>query len=250
MDEGLARPLSALRLRWSARFGFFLRAEAPVVGLGYPFPPRTAALGLLAAILGLEKDALAEELADTRVALLGAPPATHWHRCNLRKVKDMRFLPAQVSAKRPPKLSLPEETNTQTRQEWLINPHFELVVVPSAQHADSLHRRLRDGAFHFTPCMGLSEMLADVEFVGAETLSLLPEGTHEVRSLAREDEGSLDVEATLAGRLRVMSQRMPRAVDAARRFTHATYWCSGDDRPLPLKTARAYGSKTGPVMFL
>ena len=44
---------------WQAKYGHFLRAESNVNALTYPVPPRTAVLGLLGAILGLEKDALA-----------------------------------------------------------------------------------------------------------------------------------------------------------------------------------------------
>jgi len=77
--------MDTLSFRWSAKYGHFLRAEANVNALSYPTPPRTAVLGMLAAILGLEKDALVTELTGIRVAVSGPVPARFWHRVKLRK---------------------------------------------------------------------------------------------------------------------------------------------------------------------
>src|SRR5262249_17947266 len=85
MDEDLPRRLSVVRFRWRARFGFFCRAEAARAGYGYPVPPRTAVLGVIANVLGLPKDELAVELAGSHVAVSGVAPRTHWHNGNHRK---------------------------------------------------------------------------------------------------------------------------------------------------------------------
>lgn len=251
VDEAAAGPLKAVRFRWRARFGFFLRAEAPVVGLGYPVPPRTAILGLIANVLGLRKDALATELADARVALLGRCPRTHWHACNLRKIKAMRFLPAAFSAKKPVELLLAEESNTQSRQEWLCDPDFQVVAaLPAALHGD-FAARVREGRTHFTPCMGLSEMIASVEHVADEVLAPLPEGTHRIHSVVRHEEGTrLVVGEVLEERLRVLSIALPRTVTEDRRFTHASYFVAPEGGPLPVHTANAWQSAAGAVMFL
>lgn len=250
VDEAVARPLSAARFRWSARFGFFLRAEAPVVGLGYPVPPRTAVLGLIAAILGLRKDELATELAGAHIALRGACPRTHWHACNLRKIKAMRFLPEVFSAKKPVDLVLAEETNTQSRQEWLCDPEFEVIAALPEKWHDDFAARLREGRFHFTPCMGLSEMIASVAHLSDEALSPLPEGTHRVESIVRLDQGQVAVDTVLGEGLRVLSISLPREVSEERRFTHATYFVAPDGGALPVRTGAAWQSSVGPVMFL
>ncbi len=251
VDASTARPLSAVRLRWRGRFGFFLRAEAPVVGLGYPVPPRTAVLGLVANVLGLPKDALATELEGAHVALSGRCPRTHWHACNLRKIKAMRFIPPELSAAKPVEIMLAEETNTQSRQEWLCDPDFEVIAALPDRWQAELSARVREGRTHFTPCMGLSEMVAHVEHLSDETLTPLPEGAWSVRSVVPEGEGTtLDVAAALADGLRVLSLSLPRTVTAERRFTHATYLLSPDGAALPVRTAHAWQSSVGAVMFL
>lgn len=251
VDAAVARPLSAVRFRWSARFGFFLRAEAPVVGLGYPVPPRTAVLGLIAAVLGLAKDDLAAELAGAHVALRGACPRTHWHACNLRKIKQMRFLPEVFKASKPVDLALAEETNTQSRQEWLCDPNFEVIAALPEKWHDDFVQRVREGRSHFTPCMGLSEMMASVAHLSDETLTLLPDGTHRVESVVRLDEGSqVAVDAVLREELRVLSISLPREVTEDRRFTHATYFIAPDGGAIPVRTSAAWQSSAGPVTFL
>src|SRR5215204_4090672 len=57
-----ARP--AVVFEYAGRFGHFLRAEASVSALSYPVPPRTALLGMIRAVLGLEKDTPQVKLKD------------------------------------------------------------------------------------------------------------------------------------------------------------------------------------------
>ena len=239
VDEAAARPLSAVRFRWRARFGFFLRAEAPVVGLGYPVPPRTAVLGLVANVLGMPKDALAGRLEGARVALSGPCPLTHWHGCNLRKIKQMRFLQPTFSAKKPVELVMAEESNTQSRQEWLCDPEFEVIAVLPATLHNEFAGRVREGRTHFTPCMGLSEMLASVEHLADEVIAPLPDGMHRVCSIVHLDGPTrLAVDAVLGEKLEVLSLSLPRTVTEERRFTHASYFVAPDGGPLPVHTGQ------------
>ena len=75
----------AVVFEYAGRFGHFLRAEASVSALSYPVPPRTALLGMIGAVLGLEKDTPQVELKDALIAVSGPVPATHWHRVKFRK---------------------------------------------------------------------------------------------------------------------------------------------------------------------
>jgi len=251
VDDARPRSLRGVRLRWRGRFGFFLRAEAPVVGLGYPLPPRTAVLGLVANVLGLEKDALATELADAHVAVSGRLPRTHWHACNLRKVKSARLLPASFSAAKPVELMASEESNTQSRQEWLVDPCFEVVASLPERWHDDFAARVREGRTHFTPCLGLSEMLATVEWIADEELTALPAGEHRVVTVARDHEATrLDAGAVLREATRVLSIALPRSVTAERRFSHAVYYAAPEGDGLPVRSAEAWMGSTGPLVFL
>lgn len=82
---------------YAGRFGHFLRAEASVSALSYPVPPRTALLGMIGAVLGLEKDTPQVELKNAMIAVSGRIPETHWHRVKLRK-DPPSALPRKVKA--------------------------------------------------------------------------------------------------------------------------------------------------------
>jgi CRISPR-associated protein Cas5h len=83
--------------RLSGRLGHFLRAEGGASApTSYPVPPRTAILGILGAVLGLEKDQPQELLEPAHLALQGKLPQTHWHGAKFRQ-EAIERLPRQIT---------------------------------------------------------------------------------------------------------------------------------------------------------
>lgn len=241
------RRLTALRFGYRGRFGFFLRAEAARAGFSYPVPPRTALLGLCAGILGLPKDTLGEVLGESMIAVRGGPPATHWHKGNHRKDPPAP-LPYEVT--RRTRDEAKEERNTQLNQEWLIAPAYEvLAVLPEPHHAE-LARRIAEGTSHFTPCMGLSEMLATIEPLGEEHLVAVDEGVYPLGSVVGAAAATVDAAAVVREGLQVIGLSMPRTVTSERRFEHAQYFVERRGRPIPCRTAAAWRGQSGLVTFL
>lgn len=222
---------------YKAKYGHFLRAEANANGVTYPVPPRTAVLGLIAAVLGLPKDALASELAEAQVALRGAVPRPFWHKANVRKDPPSP-LPWRIKA--TDKGSSSAQRNFRFPQEWLWQPCYRVWASLPGTHQADLAGRLRDRRWHFTPCMGLSEMLADLEFVHEGDAEPLPLGTHLIDSVAPRDSGQVDTFLAADAGLTLQSLRMPAAVTVDRVFTHRTYWLEHQGRPFPFETARAW----------
>lgn len=253
MDQGLPRRLSALRFRWHARFGFFLRAEASVAGYGYPVPPRTAALGVIANVLGLAKDELAETLANTRIAVQGALPATHWHNGNFRKAPP-NALPYKVTQgpkeEKGTRLTR-DEVNTQLRQEWLLAPEYLVTAVLPSPFHDRLESHLRAGTSIFSPCMGLSEMLASVEFVDAPALERCQAGDHEIHSVLRlAPKTTVRARDAMRASLHLLNLSMPREVTPTRRFSLETYFAERHGRPIPCTTDEAWSDGRTSLVFL
>lgn len=236
--------MDTLSFRWRAKYGHFLRAEANVNALTYPLPPRTAVLGLLAAILGLEKDALATELADVRVAMSGVVPARFWHRVKLRK-DPPAALPWEVKHTQKGSENPAPEKATLLNQEWLLQPDFLVHVALPEQPARfaELVERIRERRWHFTPCMGLSELLCDVEFVACWTATALPERQHRIQGICPADE----VRLLAAEKIGVHLLRLPRSVSADRVFRHAPYYLEHRGQPFLVETAAAWqvGDWTG-----
>lgn len=232
---------------YRAKFGHFLRAEANANGITYPLPPRTALLGLIAAVLGLAKDALAQELADAHVAVGGRVPRRFWHRTNVRKDPPT---PIPWRIKKTDKGSSKAERNFRFPQEWLWQPDYRVWASLPGDYHDDLVGRLRDRRWHFTPCMGLSEMLADLEFVHATDAMPLGEGTYSIGSVAPHDPGRIDTAQAAKAGLTLQSMRMPFAVTKDRIFQHRAYWLEHHGQPFPFRTNQAWQSGPDHFMFL
>jgi CRISPR-associated protein Cas5h len=247
-DSDGTRP--AVVFRYEGRFGHFLRAEASRNALSYPVPPRTALLGMIGAVLGLEKDTPQVELMDALIAVSGPIPETHWHQVKLRR-DPPDLLPRRVKAKtKGPKETKPEWPAL-IKQEWLFEPRYTVTACLPEKHHAEFAARLRERRWHYTPCMGLSEMAARLEFVNEGTAAALP-ATSEVScaSVARRDGAVLDGRRTLeasgnGGLLAILPQRMPREVTEDRIFTHADYLIERSGLPIPLRADDAYEVRTG-----
>lgn len=238
----------AVVFEYAGRFGHFLRAEASVSALSYPVPPRTALLGMIGAVLGLEKDTPQVELEDAWIAVSGPIPATHWHRVKLRK-DPPAALPRTV--KRGAKGSSTDEKATLIKQEWLFEPRYTVTACLPEEHHAEFASRVRERRWHYSPCMGLSEMAARLELMDEGTAAPLPGGSEvSCASVARRDGATLDGRRTLetsgnGGLLAILPQRMPREVTGDRVFTHADYLIERSGLPIPLRADNAYEIRTG-----
>ena len=225
-----------------------MRAEASVSALSYPVPPRTALLGMIGAVLGLEKDTPQVELRDALIAVSGPVPETHWHKVKLRK-DPPTALPRKV--KRGAKGSSTDERATLIKQEWLFEPRYTVTACLPEEHHAEFASRVREKRWHYSPCMGLSEMPAQLELVAEGTAMALPSGSDvSCTSVALKEGAILDgrrtVEASGHGEaLAILPQRMPRVVTEDRVFTHADYLIERSGLPIPLRADGAYEVRSG-----
>jgi CRISPR-associated protein Cas5h len=234
---------------FNAKFGHFLRAEANASAPSYPVPPRTALLGLVGAILGLEKDAAQAILAEAQMALAGRIPATHWHTAKLRK-DPPASLPWTVKAgQRGSKTPAPEKA-TLIAQEWLFQPHYLVYAALPSTYAAEIDERLRQRRWHFSPCMGLSEMLADLNWLGTFEAQALPEAIYRISTVVPEAMAQLDSASVFNDELAVRHLRLPREVTPDRVFRHAAYFVERDGKSIPVRTYAAWEVEDKTIMFL
>jgi CRISPR-associated protein Cas5h len=191
--------------RYKGKIGHFLRAESNRSSLTYPVPPRTVLLGIIGAILGMEKDEPQQLLNDAHIAVSGVIPRTHWHCVKLRK-DPPATLSLVVTAKTNKKETAPEKAAL-IRQEWLWQPDFTVYAAMPDPYIDDLASRIHDRRWHFTPSLGLSEMLADIlpygdRLVDAEKLS---SGIHDVGTVIPQQAGELDTGAIFSRGLALQS---------------------------------------------
>lgn len=222
--------------KYKGKFAHFLRAEANASAPSYPFPTRTNLLGLAGAVLGLEKDSPQVLLKDANFAVSGRALGTHWHTANFRK-DPPALLPRSV--KKQDKGTAKEQRNTIIAQEWLFHPDFTVFARLPQPYHDEFLDRLSNKAWHFTPCLGLSEMMADLTLVASLPLEPLEEGVHGVDTVVRKSMVTLDMGRVLDGGAVMKSIRIPRDLTDQRLFSHETYIYEVNGKKLPVKTAHA-----------
>ncbi len=149
-----------------AHFRRFYTTTSP---LSFPFPPRSAICGLIGAIIGLEKDNnayldyLSTEKAQIALRLINP----------LKKIIIAENLIDTKTAMGPGMNLI--KNRTQIRFEFLKNQRYRIYFSPK-NGTDEIYQKLKDYLEkHFcfyTPCLGLSENIANFEFKGEYTCNV------------------------------------------------------------------------------
>lgn len=235
--------------RLKGYFAHFLRAEASASALSYPIPPRTVILGILGAVLGLSKDEPQIVLEPANIAIHGKMPKTHWHRAKLRK-DPPALLPHVIKiTQKVDKKTAPEKA-TLILQEWLFKPDYTVWVSIPEPYNRQLKERLEQRRWHFTPSLGLSEMMANIEYLGLNDCSTLPKDVYDIQSVFPQDAGALDMEQIFEKGLVIYSLQMPCSVTPDRVFSHRSYFVERDAKAVPVKASQAYKVGDKVLMFL
>lgn len=170
-DKGVPERCLSFELR--GPFAHFRRIEGNVVKQTYRIIPRTTAAGLVAAVLGLDRDSYYEIFGPdcSRIAIeplrelrsidmpqlaLSTNDATMESHGSTRTVKV--------------RLPNPEADRQQHNYEVLVDPAYriDLWLDNDAVYTD-FREYLEQSRSHYTPSLGLSEHLAAVEYLGEFT---------------------------------------------------------------------------------
>jgi len=166
-DAGSDRCLSlTVRGPW----GHFRRIEGNVVKQTYRIIPRTTVAGLLAAVLGIERDGYYD--------LFGADSS----RIAIEPVREIRTVNMPINSlstaaenlhslnsrgKISVKLPDPTDLRQQHNYEVLVDPAYRIdIALADDQWYEKLRETLEAGKSHYVPSLGLSEHLAEIEYHG------------------------------------------------------------------------------------
>lgn len=169
-DSKRAFPESCLSFTLRGPWGHFRRVEGNIVKQTYRIIPRTTVAGLLAAVLGIERNGYYDLFAAGESAIAIEPVTT------LRTVNmPMNTLSTAAGnlqslnsyGKLSVKLPDPTTLRQQHNYEVLVEPAYRIDV---ALTDDKWYRKLREfleaGKSHYVPSLGLSEHLAEIEYHG------------------------------------------------------------------------------------
>ena len=133
--------------------------------LTFSIPPRTTLCGLLAAIIGLDKTEYLRYFSDKDASIAVQL---------LSEVKKITFAENLIDTKKAGKMMNQIKQRTQIRFEFLKNPKYRIFVYHKDQ---AIYRKLKEmleaHKTVYTPCLGLSELLANFNYLdeyNAETV--------------------------------------------------------------------------------
>lgn len=240
--------MDIVHFKISGKFGHFLRAETNVSMPSYPAPPRTVILGLLGAVLGLEKDSPQNLLEPAFISVHGKLPISFWVT---NKFRQSLPAPLPFIVKKNVKGSSSEGKNPKLlTQQWLFNPEYDVWVSLSDKFQRELSQRLKERRWHFTPYLGITEHLADLIWLSDTRAELLNQDEHLINSFCPLDCGKLNVVDILNKALAVQFIRMPHIVSPERIFNHRDYFFEQNGRPVPIYTDQAYRVDDKTIVFM
>lgn len=162
----------------AAEWGHFRTFNTTSSPLTYPIPPRPALIGLVGAILGIERETQAGSKKDAPVlAEVLSPSKVRFAVQLLHPVKKQTVVFNLLDTKNF-KTHYNIKNRTQVPFELLKEPRFRIFAVfQDASLQDELTQRLQQKAYHFQPYLGLSQFTADVTY--RDTVALKPVTTTE-----------------------------------------------------------------------
>lgn len=162
-----------LSLTVSGAWGHFRRVDGNTVKATYRLPPRTTVAGLLAAIVGRDRDDYYETFTREESGV-AVQPTNRLRTINLPENSLTTASEGMKSVNARGKVTIrypdPDTDRQRSNYEVLVNPAYRIDVwMTDDAFYESLRDRLAAGESYYTPSLGLSEHLAEIEYHGEFT---------------------------------------------------------------------------------
>jgi CRISPR-associated protein Cas5h len=169
-EGGDSQPERCLSFTIRGPWGHFRRIEGNIVKQTYRIIPRTTVAGLLAAVVGIERDGYYDLFAPDESAV-AIEPVREIRTINMpmntlsTASGNLQSLNAQgkISVKLPDPTTLRQQHN----YEVLVEPAYRIdISLADEEWYTKLRETLEAGKSHYVPSLGLSEHLAEIEYHG------------------------------------------------------------------------------------
>jgi len=176
--------------------------------LSFPFPPRTALIGLIAGILGYERNSYWKEghsLRRARIAVEVIKPVRMYPmKVNYTQTKSdfILSLPGGLRILVPSEPLTPGRRGftTQYRLDLLKNPAFRVYVnIEDEDMFRQLHTSLKDHRYVYPPYLGHANLFAELKYLGKYPFRTHESGQHQVTGLVPLSLVEVDSESFIAG---------------------------------------------------
>ncbi|MCI4458808.1 MAG: type I-B CRISPR-associated protein Cas5 [Thermocrinis sp.] len=156
--------MEALVFEVFGSLGHFRKFYTTSSALTYPFPPPTVLRGLVGAIIGLEKRVYLRHTKDLKFAVqILSPVKTLTISVNFinTKGKGGGFEPSLKAQSKAE-----DSARTQVIQQLVKDPRYRVFVLGNGDVFEKLREHLELRKFFYTPVLGTSEHIAEIEYVG------------------------------------------------------------------------------------
>lgn len=153
-----------------APFAYFRKSETTTTSLTFSIMPRSAAEGLLGAILGYDSEESPTKLATSRIAIgIISPVKKIPFSATYTDTKEIwpRFGAFMKSMNEKAKISGRRVGfRTRVKMELLRHPHYRIYCDTPEETKQDLEKELSNHQCYFTPYLGSSSMIANFEYKG------------------------------------------------------------------------------------
>ena len=192
---------------WSD-FAHFRRGYTTTSSLTYPFPPKSSIIGLIAGILGIPNEKSEE---NENYYKIFTPENLKVGIRLLNSIKTIIIKENLIDTK----ISFLLKGRTQIPIEFLKDPKYRIYVWFRDKYAENFVRLLQEHKSMYTPYLGITECLANFEFVGEykiEELKPNENDEYKIDSIIPKNAGKVKVgEGMTFGTI-----RMPVFIDESR----------------------------------
>lgn len=224
-----------LSFTMKGRYGHFCSPFTNVYRLTQPCPTKTAIMGFVGAVLGMNRDNLSlyEQL-----------------NCGVEVDFDYRTKSLPYTARKdfPGKQGNTEHSLTPV--EMIVCPNYRVHVVGNDEILNKLYNLMKDGLSHYTPYLGLAQCVASTDFEVAEPPTegeVIDDGraTNVLGAFIRGKHGELDFARLTKDQHRLTEFSGLSGVSAGRHFEHDTFTVNLTNQPVPLINVRSVVSIQG-----
>jgi CRISPR-associated protein Cas5h len=144
--------------------GHFRKFYTTSSALTYPFPPPTVLRGLVGAIIGLKREEYLTHTKDLKFAVqILSPVKTLTISVNFinTKGKGGTFEPSLEAQSKAE-----DSARTQVIQQLVKDPRYKIFVLGDGNVFETLREHLELRKFFYTPVLGTSEHIAEIEYIG------------------------------------------------------------------------------------
>lgn len=226
----------------SGRYGHFKKPYSVASPVTYPFPPTTAVLGMIGAVCGYGKLEYHRRIGWDKVKIAVTI---------VNPVRKMKAGLNHINVKNNKQgwKFFGNQTHKPTNHEFLKEPRFRIHVAGAEPECmQDLRGFLEAEQSIYTPCLGLAECLAGIDYLGTFQGKKLAESEHPVTSVAPETKARL-AETEIRGK-RIVRLRVPDRMNPHREVSGYVPVMYDDlQQPLQVRTAEAVQVNKETVVF-